>query len=234
MAWRAIQDTVGQSESLAELSDLAERIYWRLLAHSDPWGRLDARPRKLRARCYPMLGHSDEQAGYALIELEAVERILVYEAGGEYVVQIVDFETNQPREAFRKRSGKSRFPDSATDRGKSASQESRTAALFGLGEKTPLFPGSSGTLPEERRNAAGTAPEEVRPRREGEEKDLEQDLNLAGMQAVVQGPAREVDETGLPARNDQNEDLEPSLEELPLAETVQQQLARLQPTEATT
>lgn len=163
MAWRAIQDTVGQSESLAELSDLAERVYWRLLAHSDPWGRLDARPRKLRARCWPMLGFSDEQAGYALIELEAVGRIVVYEKAGEVVVQIVDFEKNQPREAFRKRSGTSPYPD--PPRGVRPT-DGLVATVFRIRRQDPLFPADSGPLPER----VGEFPEEVRPRREGEEK----------------------------------------------------------------
>lgn len=139
MAWRAIQDSVGQSESLAELSDLAERIYWRLLAMSDPWGRLDARPRKLRARCYPMLRCSDEQVGYALLEMLAVGRIVVYEKAGVTIVQIVDFERNQPRDAIRRRPDKSRFPDPS---GRPESGDALIAALFSLRD-----PGSQESIP---------------------------------------------------------------------------------------
>lgn len=115
MAWRAIQDTVGQSVSLASVSHLAERLYWRLLAHSDPWGRLSGHPAKLRARCFPMLKINDEQAGRALQELVGVNRITVYQVDSTAVVQIVEFEPNQPRDIVHRRGVKSRYPASAKD-----------------------------------------------------------------------------------------------------------------------
>lgn len=156
MAWRAIQNTVGTSESLASLSHLAERLHWRLLAHSDQWGRLDGRPRKLRALCFPMLPDvTDEMVCDALIEMAAVDRIRIYEIEGTVVVEIVDFEKHQPREAFRKRADHSVFPDFRNGSGMVPDQVRK---LFGIS----LFAGVSGTVPEEVRNGSGVGPEEKR------------------------------------------------------------------------
>lgn len=113
MAWRAISDTVRQSESLASLSDLGERLYWRLLAHSDSYGRVAGSPAKTRAECFPLLDVSHEEVGAALAELEDVGRIWVYEEDETWVIQITDFETHQPRDLLRKR-GVSRLPESKT------------------------------------------------------------------------------------------------------------------------
>lgn len=113
MAWRAIQDSVAESESLAGLSDFAERLYWRMLAQSDPWGRLRAEPLKIRARCIPLLDRPADVIAAALEELEAAGRILRYEDDGHIYTCIVGFDEHQPRDVLG-RDGKrytSRFPD---------------------------------------------------------------------------------------------------------------------------
>ena len=111
MAYRSIQDSVGLSESLAQVSCVAERIYWRLLAHSDSWGRLAASQAKLRALCYPLLTWiDDEQIAEALVDLGHVRRIQLYLHEGCLFLQILDFDENQPADLLRKR-GKSRLPE---------------------------------------------------------------------------------------------------------------------------
>lgn len=126
MAWRAIQDTVGRSESLAGVTDFAERLYWRLLAHSDAHGRLHGSPAKVRALCLPLIETSDERLGAALLELAEIGRIWVYEVDDEPAIQIVGFEENQPKELLRKR-GESRLPAPPNVSGTRAAQ-SRTRA----------------------------------------------------------------------------------------------------------
>lgn len=111
MAYRSIQDSVGLSESLARVSCLAERIYWRLLAHTDSYGRLAASQAKLRALCYPLLNWiTDEQIAEALVDLGYVRRIQLYVHEDELYLQILDFDENQPPDLLRKR-GKSRLPE---------------------------------------------------------------------------------------------------------------------------
>lgn len=151
MSWRAIQDTVGRSESLAAVSDLAERLYWRILACTDPHGRLKASPAKLRAQCYPLLTITDHQAGWAMLELEQVDRIQVYQVAGEWYLQIVDFERNQPKEAFRRR-GESAFPK--CEGLNSGSMPDNSRSLFKLPAnrvESGSDPAQSWSMPDEKR-----------------------------------------------------------------------------------
>lgn len=143
MAYRGIADSVGHSESLAALSDTAERLYWRLLAHSDPHGRIPGSPAKTRAICFPLLTlWTHEQVGHALAELEKVGRATVYDADGQAVIQITAFDENQPPEFIRRR-GKPRLPESPTLNSGLRTEYSGT--LYEL----PAKPNDSRTTPEQ-------------------------------------------------------------------------------------
>jgi hypothetical protein len=112
MAWRAIQDTVPASESLASVSHFAERLYWRIVSQADAWGRLPGTERKVGAVCVPLLGVREAKIGEALDELIAVGRIVVYCEQGIWTCEVTDWDRNQPRDV-RGRNGRrfqSRFP----------------------------------------------------------------------------------------------------------------------------
>lgn len=111
MAWRAISDSVPFSESLASVSDGAERLYWRMVAVSDWWGRLEGKPRKVRAKAIPLLKRSDLQVARMLDELQDAGRVLLYEHENEVYIQLVDFDKHQPADYIRKRGKGSRFPE---------------------------------------------------------------------------------------------------------------------------
>ncbi len=158
-----MQSTVGVSTSLASLDDLGERIWWRLIAHSDPWGRLDARPLKLRALCWPLLDIPHEEAGRRLLVLQQLGRIIVWEHRDQAIIQIVDFEKHQPREAFRKRPPASAFYDPPANL---VAPEGLIERLYGPIPETfrkpsgnpdanPPFAGDSGTTPETFRKPSG-------------------------------------------------------------------------------
>lgn len=109
MSWRAIHDTVAASESLAALSHGAERLYWRLLAETDSYGRLRGEPSKVKATCMPIIAVHLSQIREWLEELEEVDRIIRYQDEGREYIQITDFDVNQPTEFLRRR-GKERYP----------------------------------------------------------------------------------------------------------------------------
>lgn len=114
MAWRAIQDTVSASESLASLTDFAERLFWRMLAKTDPWGRLPGSARKIRAICVPLVPRATEQKiEGALNELHEAGRIVRYESDNTLYVQIVDFEKSQPSDVLGRSGNRydSRYPE---------------------------------------------------------------------------------------------------------------------------
>ena len=110
MGYRAIQDTVPYSETLAAVSHFAERLYWRMLSQSDSWGRLPGSTAKLRARCVPLINVSDEEIEAAFAELERIGRVVRYGANGSLVCQLLEFDDNQPPEFVKKR-GQSKFPE---------------------------------------------------------------------------------------------------------------------------
>lgn len=110
MTWRAIEDTVAWSESLAALSDAGERLFFRLLAQTDKWGRLAGSPQKVLGRCVPLLGWKESKVVALLEELETVDRIFRYDTPYGTAIQILDFDEHQAPELLRRRAP-SKFPD---------------------------------------------------------------------------------------------------------------------------
>jgi hypothetical protein len=111
---RVILPSVNESGSLASLSDFAERLYWRMLAVSDEWGRLSGAPDKIRFRCISRLERSEADIEAALDELIAAGRIERYCEGGKWTTQLLDFNKQQPYEVWGRqnlRHQRSRFPD---------------------------------------------------------------------------------------------------------------------------
>lgn len=108
MSWRQLHDSVSSSRSLASVSDAAERLFWRILAQTDAWGRMRGEPVKVRVLCAPMLAWNDATVAKLLTELESVGRVQVYADGEDVCLQVVDFEKHQTR-PIRNR-GESRFP----------------------------------------------------------------------------------------------------------------------------
>lgn len=131
MAWRAIQDSTSKSRTLSALSDFAERLFWRMLSETDPWGRLDGDPVKLAACCIPMLPERWEEVTAALEELQAVGRVVIY--GDPPACQLVDFDRHQvPTRLDRRSRFGSRFPEPPQ-----ATVENAHAAREALYSKTP-------------------------------------------------------------------------------------------------
>lgn len=110
MSYRAIHSSVNESESLAAVSDFAERLFWRILARSDSWGRMRGETAKVRANCVPLLRVTDPKIEKALGELETVGRLDRYDHEGMQVIQVVDFDKSQPPEFLRRRSA-SKLPE---------------------------------------------------------------------------------------------------------------------------
>ena len=51
---RIIRESCTTSPTLDALSDGAERMFWRLTTIADDYGRFDADPRVLLAKCFPL------------------------------------------------------------------------------------------------------------------------------------------------------------------------------------
>lgn len=105
---RILYEKVCVSETLAMLSGDEERFFYRLLVQCDDYGRFDARPLVLRARCFALqLGSvSDADVQAWLSALERVGLVLLYSHEGRPYLEIATWATYQQTRAKR-----SKYPD---------------------------------------------------------------------------------------------------------------------------
>lgn len=84
---RILKETVCSSENLDSLSLEAEVFFYRLLVNCDDYGRADARPAILLAKCFPLrVGKvSVDQVVDWLGEFQTAGLITIYKAGKEYL-----------------------------------------------------------------------------------------------------------------------------------------------------
>lgn len=106
---RSIHPEACDSEKLAELTDAAERMYWRLQTHCDDDGICEDNPKVIRARCATLLDWTVSDVDHLLDELVQVGLVQRYEAVGRrwvYVEQFARFQKVQ-----RPTRGVRPFPD---------------------------------------------------------------------------------------------------------------------------
>src|SRR3990172_6898738 len=104
---RVIRDSALASKKLATVSAEAERLFWRLLMVADDFGRFQAEPSILLARCFPLQvkDYSVKQVSRWYAELTRCGAIIGYEVGGDSFGQFLVW--NQ-----RSRAEKSKYPPS--------------------------------------------------------------------------------------------------------------------------
>jgi hypothetical protein len=107
MANRLIKDSILTSRSIDQLSAEAERCFYRLLTIADDFGRMDADPRAVLSRAFPLRREitTDQLEGW-LSELVAAEIIQIYVVGQRRYACFINWDKwNKPR------AQKSKFPD---------------------------------------------------------------------------------------------------------------------------
>lgn len=102
---RMLRDSALASKKLARVNAEAERLYWRLLMVADDFGRFDADPVVLRAKCFPRHGTAitDRTVKSAWMDLVINGLILEYTVNGDTLGQFAKWDQ-------RVRAEKSRFP----------------------------------------------------------------------------------------------------------------------------
>jgi len=105
---RILKDSICTSPNIDALSREAEVFFYRLLVQCDDYGRMDARPAILRAKCYPLqvdtVSQDDIRRWFA--ELVCAELIIPYHAQGGDYLQMRTWERHQQIRAKR-----SKYPD---------------------------------------------------------------------------------------------------------------------------
>lgn len=107
---RTIKPSFFSNETLAECSPLARILFAGLWCWADRHGRLEDRPRRIKAEVLP---YDNADADVLLAELEHRGFIDRYESGGVRVVQIVAFGKHQkphPKETSFDLPGPEKFP----------------------------------------------------------------------------------------------------------------------------
>lgn len=94
---RRIYSGAVSGKRINAISDVAERVFWRLHMVCDDFGNFDADPDILKAKAFPMLATmTARKIAGAVKELAAARLIAEYESNGDRLGHICDFAALQP------------------------------------------------------------------------------------------------------------------------------------------
>jgi len=104
---RIIKETICTSDSLSQLSDFEENLFYKLLVNCDDYGRFDARPAIVKSRCYPLRERLTlKNIEDALSSLARVGCVKLYQVDGKPYLHLPTWEVHQ-----QIRAKKSKFPE---------------------------------------------------------------------------------------------------------------------------
>ena len=106
MGNRILKESIVTSDNLDLLTPFQETFFFRLLVIVDDYGRMDARPKLLSARLYPLKNIPEETVSDSLQVLEEANLIFLYQVNGRPYLQIVTWERHQTI-----RNKRSKYPD---------------------------------------------------------------------------------------------------------------------------
>jgi len=101
MANRIIKESITTSGEIDKLTAEEERFFYRLIVVCDDFGRMDARPPVLRARCFPLKVDyiRDDDIKKWLDALVKQKLITVYTVNDKQFIQVITFEKHNSRRA---------------------------------------------------------------------------------------------------------------------------------------
>lgn len=110
---RILKESICTSPTIESLAAQEEVFFYRLIVNCDDYGRFDANPKILRAKCFPLKIDelTDEDIAKWLKKLSQLNLIIVYEFEGSEYLQMATWEKHQ-----QVRSKRSKFP-SLDDKG---------------------------------------------------------------------------------------------------------------------
>lgn len=103
---RILKESICTSESINQLSDFEENLFYKLIVNCDDYGRFDGRPAIIKARCYPLRERLTLKIiESALLQLASIGCIELYEVDGKSYLCLPSWEVHQ-----QVRAKKSKFP----------------------------------------------------------------------------------------------------------------------------
>lgn len=104
---RILKETICTSETINALTWQLEVLWYRLLVQCDDYGRMDARPAIVRAKCFPLRLDqiTDDDVAQALATFQDIGLIHLYTVDGKRYLQVTTWDKHQQVRARR-----SKFP----------------------------------------------------------------------------------------------------------------------------
>lgn len=102
---RILKESICTSDTLDKLNSFQETVFYRLIVNCDDFGRMDARPKILAAKLYPLKDIRAEQIANALQALSSAGLVILYEVDGKPFMQMKTWERHQ-----QIRAKKSKYP----------------------------------------------------------------------------------------------------------------------------
>ena len=102
---RILKESICTSEEIDRLSAFQETVFYRLIVSCDDYGRMDARPKILASKLFPLKDIRAAQIEDALRALTSAELVTLYEVDGKPFLQMKTWDRHQ-----QIRAKKSKFP----------------------------------------------------------------------------------------------------------------------------
>ena len=108
---RVLKESICTSDNIEQLTPFHETMFYRLIVNCDDYGRMDARPKILAAKLFPLKDIRTNQIIDGLRALTSAELVILYEVDGKPFVQMKTWERHQQ---IRAKKSKYPSPESGT------------------------------------------------------------------------------------------------------------------------
>lgn len=98
---RIIKESICSSDNIDRLSAFQETVFYRLIVNCDDYGRMDARPKILASRLFPLKDIRAAQMEDALRALTSAELVTLYVVDGKPFLQMKTWDRHQQVRAKR-------------------------------------------------------------------------------------------------------------------------------------
>ena len=153
---RILKESICSSENVDQLSAFQETFFYRLMVNCDDYGRMDARPKILSSRLFPLKDIRSAQIDDALRALTSAELVILYEVDGKPFLQMKTWDKHQ-----QVRAKKSKYP--SPDEGNCKQMISDDINLQADASKCPRNPIQSNIESESNPNTNSVPPKRFTP-----------------------------------------------------------------------
>ena len=183
---RILKESICSSDSIDQLSAFQETFFYRLIVSCDDYGRMDARPKLLASKLYPLKDIRATQIEDALRALTSAELVTLYEVDGKPFLQMNTWDRHQ-----QVRAKKSKYPAPEDSVRASASICNQLISDDGKCPRNPIQsesnPNPNTNPTTARAREASSSPSCVDQETEKHDREVEQAAREVGLQLTPAG-----------------------------------------------